>query len=320
MSKLLDNYLKSNKTEIENMLLLMYISDYNYLRDENVAYQLTKHIHENIFNENFDVFSESSLISLIFTMQSNLIKNGTLEFYSGSNCSDACDYARISTQNERLTKLTLEATKSILDETDPLIALNPYFINNGYCFEIAEEVCENGDIQICTILMMEDQEDFKDKVLKTLSDNTNSELIFDIICGANHEWTYDFDSKLHFDSEIPFGVKHLDDIPIFARAIARAILNNNADIGGKWSKNYAQLVIDLTIPFVIENCTFKDNASSLEVDAIKHARLILSKCSKNVSSDFESLILEEKNKEDIKDIPEPKFVVGCLDFDKNTPF
>jgi hypothetical protein len=294
MNTNLDNYINKNKSEIKNMLLLMYISDYNYLRDENVAYSLIKHIHINILKEeeSNDLFLDSPLFSLIFDIQKSLIDDGILEFYSGSNCSDACDYARIYTPSENITKLTIEATESILKENNPAIALNPYFINNGYCYEIAEEVCENADIQICTILMIEDQKDFKTKILNTLSENTNHETIFNIICAANHEWTYDEESKLHFDSETPFGLKNLDDIPIFSRAIARSVLFNGTNVGGKWTKNYSQLVMDLTIPFVIQNCKFKEHSNILENDALIHAHNLLKKCSPSVNKSLNDTVVE----------------------------
>lgn len=143
--------------------------------------------------------------------------------------------------------------------------------------------------------MIENDALFANKMLKKTSPYLNLEILLKIICKANHEWIYDEENDLFFDAEVPFGVKFLDDIPIFSRAIARSVLFENTNIGGKWSKNYSQFVIDRTIPFIIDNIENNITNKKLVEESINHALNKIDYCSNNIK-----LIFEKKLKKILK--------------------
>lgn len=189
-------------------------------------------------------------------------------------------------------KINKEVTNNIIQESDKLISdttyfTNNYFINNGRCFDIAEKQCSIDNIELCSNDIMGYHEDFKIKMLNTLSPNVNKDSIFSLISRVNHDWNFDLNNKIHLDSEIPHGVKYLDDIPVFSRIIAKAILLENAKIGGKWTKKLAQTIVD-EIPFsAIEN--FDDKNLKMRESDINHIRLNLKYMSQHSFQKFINL-------------------------------
>lgn len=285
---LVKQYIRNNIQEIKNLVEFFYISNLFQIKQQDISFILAEHIHLNILHDGFFNFKNSDLVSVISDIQQSFLNSGFI-------FKNDLDYPFITLKNEPLTDFLKKITYSLINDNEPQIVLNPYYINNGFCYEIAEDLADFNDDQICTILMIENDVLFRNKMLKKTSPYLNLEILLKIICKANHEWVYDEENDLFFDAEVPFGVKFLDDIPIFSRAIARSVLFENTNIGGKWSKNYSQFVIDRTIPFIIDNIENNITNKTLVEESINHALNKIDYCSNNIK-----LIFEKKLKKILK--------------------
>jgi len=114
--------------------------------------------------------------------------------------------------------------------------LTPYKINNGFCSEVADHLSSKLGVSFCSCMNIEYSEEEKEKMLSTLPDNVNRQSVYQAITRINHDWVFDSMTGLHYDAEIPDGVKSIDDIPIFSRLIARVSLKGLLDFGDKWSQ------------------------------------------------------------------------------------
>lgn len=200
----------------------------------------------------------------------NLIYIASKLGYNGSSYEGAKNWISLYNKSHDINKDIIKKSEELINNSPKF--LNNYFINNGQCFEIAEALC-SPKIDLCSNDIMDFHQDFKIKMLATLSPHLDPEVLFSAISRVNHDWNFDLERSLHLDAEVPFGVKYLDDIPVFSRIIAKVILLENVNIGGKWTKKFAQKIID-DIPFSsIEN--FDPMHSSLNDSDKNHILLNL---------------------------------------------
>jgi hypothetical protein len=184
--------------------------------------------------------------------------------------------------NNEIADLITKEVNSLIGNSPTF--LNKYFINNGYCFEIAESMSSVKNIGVCSVAAMEFNDKFKQEMLASLSDDVNVEAIFKIITRSHHEWVFDVKNKVHFDAEASLGVKHLDDIPVFSRAIAKSVLIGNANVGGQWTAAFSQKIID-AIPFLAID-GMVDSELGINSADIKHIRANLKLVSQSALKEF----------------------------------
>lgn len=238
------SYILNNRHEIECMILFAYRANCHVKGKKLVAQRLANYIHEVVFNEHSHKrgAKHPPLYEPILKIIKDLIQSQALDG-SINNNEGLC---HIPILDGFTTEKVLTSSQELLDST----AINPFFINNGQCYEVAEKLMKYEGVQYCTIAMMETHESFKTEMMSTLSSGVNVPLATRIFFRANHEWVYSIKSKMHFDAEIVCGVEKIDDIPIFSRALASSVVHEKANIGGKWTKSYSQFVLDFALPCV----------------------------------------------------------------------
>jgi hypothetical protein len=192
------------------------------------------------------------------------------------------DVGEVVMVNNEITDLIIKEANSSIGKSPTF--LNKYFINNGHCFELAESMSSVKNIGVCSVAAMEFNDKFKQEMLATLSDDVNIDAIFEIITRSHHEWVFDVKNKIHFDAEASLGVKHLDDIPVFSRAIAKSVLIGDANVGGQWTEVFSQKIID-AIPFLaIEGMV--DSELGINSADVKHIKANLKLISQSALKEF----------------------------------
>ncbi len=107
-------------------------------------------------------------------------------------------------------------SETLYDDT----CTSPYDINSGKCSELADYISYKYSIALCTCYSLELHADFRSTIMNTLSSSKYSEDPYSIIIRINHDWCFDENTGLHYDSEAPDGVLHIDNLPIFNRMLA----------------------------------------------------------------------------------------------------
>lgn len=153
--------------------------------------------------------------------------------------------------------------------------LNPYLVNNGLCDVIAETAGESTGNCIYSVWSMESCPTRKEHYLSFLSPGLDKEVVYSRLTRTNHDWVFSVETKLHYDVEVPNGVKYLDDIPIFARAIAWLIHDGEIAETVTWPMHRALTVLADISAAAVEGYVFREDTRVMGETNEKHVQKIL---------------------------------------------